>query len=294
MKNKLLIIKTLIVFSLGITEGTLAQVKLNAQNIDQVLKEMTLHEKALLVVGTGMAGVTDKANSNFGSFSKLVPGAAGTTVAIPRLGITSAVLSDGPAGVRIDPMRPYDSKTYYCTHFPIGTCLSSSWNTDLVTKVGAAIGKEAKEYGVDVMLSPGVNLHRDPLNGRNFEYYSEDPVLIGEIATAYINGIQSQGVGTSIKHYAINNQETARLGNDAQVSSRAARELYLRGFEIAIKKAHPWTVMSSYNLVNGTMTSERYDLLTTILRDEWGFKGIVMTDWMGVWILSVATKPLTV
>lgn len=281
MKNKIFHQVALGCACLGTVATTTGQVKLNAQNIDEVLKEMTLHEKALLVVGTGMAGVTDKSNSNFGSFSKLVPGAAGTTVAIPRLGITSAVLSDGPAGVRIDPTRPYDSKTYYCTHFPIGTCLSSSWNIPLVTEVGAAIGKEAKEYGVDVMLSPGVNLHRDPLNGRNFEYYSEDPVLVGEIASAYINGIQSQGVGTSIKHYAVNNQETARLGNDAQVSPRAARELYLRGFEIAIRKAQPWTVMSSYNLVNGTMTSERYDLLTTILRDEWGFKGIVMTDWMG-------------
>lgn len=260
------------------TGSAIAQPKLNANNIDEVVKAMTLHEKASLVVGTGWGEST---TATLGSFATLVPGAAGTTFSIPRLGITTMVLSDGPAGLRINPTRDYDSNTYYCTHFPIGTCLSSSWDTDLVQQVGQAIGNEVLEYGADVILGPGVCLQRNPLCGRNFEYYSEDPVLSGNIAAAYINGVQSEGVGACIKHFAFNNQETARLGNDVRIDQRAARELYLRNFEIAIKKSHPWAVMSSYNRVNGTETSERRDLLTTILRDEWGFGGIVMTDWLG-------------
>lgn len=251
--------------------------QLRADNINEVIKAMTLEEKSQLVVGTGMQGIT----SNLGQFSTIVPGAAGTTISIPRLGIPAIVLSDGPAGVRINPTRDFDSKTYYCTHFPIGTVLSSTWDINTVQAVGAAIGSEVRAYGADVLLGPGVCLMRNPLCGRNFEYYSEDPVLSGNIAAAYINGVQSKGVGTSIKHFAFNSQETARLGNDARVSQRAGRELYLKNFEIAIKKSQPWTVMSSYNNVNGVMASERRDLLTTILRDEWGFKGLVMTDWAG-------------
>lgn len=265
--------------ALAVSGMMMAQPKLTANNIDAVIKAMTLEEKATMVVGTGMAGFSN--SPVIGSSSSLVPGAAGTTAAIPRLGIPSIVLSDGPAGVRINPERNYDHNKYYATHFPIGTALACSWNTSLVGEIGKAIGEEASAYGVGVMLSPGVCLMRNPLCGRNFEYYSEDPVLSGNIAAAYISGIQSQGVGTSIKHFAFNNQETQRMGNDARVSQRAARELYLKNFEIAITKAQPWTVMSSYNLVNGTLTSESHDLLTTILRNDWGYKGLVMTDWFG-------------
>ena len=267
--------------SVLLTTATMtAQTKLRADNIDEVLKAMTLEEKAKLLVGG--ANNFFGAGAVVGGEADLVAGAAGTSPEIARLGIPATVLTDGPAGVRIDPTRKGTDKTYYATAFPIGSCLASTWNTELVSKVGEAIGNETKEYRCDVILGPGMNLHRNPLCGRNFEYYSEDPLLTGKIAAAYIQGVQKEGVGVSAKHFAVNSQETDRTSVDERVSQRAARELYLRGFEIAVRESDPWTIMASYNKVNGQFSMGNHDLLTKILRDDWGYKGIVMTDWIGI------------
>ena len=273
------IVAIMTISSLALNVSAQNAPQLRSDNIDEVLTAMTLEEKAQLLVGG--ANNFFSGGAVVGGSAETVPGAAGTTAAIPRLGIPETILTDGPAGVRINPTRNGETKTYYATAFPIGSALASTWNTDLVEEVGKAIGNETKEYRCDVILGPGMNLHRNPLCGRNFEYYSEDPVVTGKIAAAYVKGVQSEGAGTSIKHFAVNSQETERISVDERVSQRALREIYLRGFEIAVREGKPWTVMASYNRINGPFAQESRDLLTDVLRTDWGFQGIVMTDWIG-------------
>lgn len=277
----------------------------------KLAQSLSTEQKILLVVGDPNK---DIGASNLGSAGTAVPGSAGETnhcADMEPWNLAGIVLADGPAGLRLTASYDVDENghllpvdqasaigggffakkaektghtvTYYqyCTAFPIGTLLAQSWDMALIEEVGAAVAKELEEFGVTLWLAPGMNIHRNPLCGRNFEYYSEDPLLTGMMAAAMTRGVQTgKGVGTTIKHFACNNQEDNRMGSNSIVSERALREIYLRGFEIAVKTAQPMSVMTSYNEINGVHSANNADLLNRVLRDEWGFHGVVMTDWM--------------
>ena len=230
-------------------------------NIQSLIKQMTLEEKAALCTGAS----------------------AWTTTPVERLGIPEMIVSDGPHGVRRVPdIQSMGKKSLPATCFPTASCLASTWNADLIGQMGVALAEECIALNVDVLLGPGVNMKRSPLGGRNFEYFSEDPYLAGELAASFINGVQSKGVGVSLKHFAANNQEFQRFSISAEVDKRTLREIYLPAFEKAVKQAQPWTVMCSYNKINGTFASEHHELLTEILKNEWGFEGLVVSDWGAV------------
>ena len=193
---------------------------------------------------------------------------------IPKYGIPNAMTADGPAGLRFQECTGIKT-----TAFPVACLMAATWDTELMEEVASAAASEVRENGIGTWLAPAINIHRTPLCGRNFEYYSEDPFLAGKMAAAAVRGIQSNGVAASVKHFACNNKETNRRESDSRLSERALREIYLKAFEICVKEAQPWTIMSSYNIVNGIRASENRELLTDILRGEWGFKGLVTTDW---------------
>ena len=280
MTRKSLIPIACVALALIATVSCNREVQFGKSPVKKVVAAMTLEEKVNLLVGVGAWNGNDIAQE-IKDAKNLIPGCAGQTYPIPRLGIPSVMLPDGPGGLRINPTRQGDEKTYYCTSFPVATILAQTWNQQLVEEVGTAIGDEVKRYGADCLLAPALNIHRNPLLGRNFEYYSEDPVISGKTAAAMVRGVQSNGVGATIKHYALNNQETNRMANDAQVDQQTAREIYLKGFEIAVRESQPWAVMTSYNKINGTYAPENEELIEKILRQEWGFEGMVMTDWGG-------------
>ncbi len=230
-------------------------------DLETILASMTLEEKAALCTGAS----------------------AWSTTPLARLGVPEMIVSDGPHGIRrVSDIHALIQRSQPATCFPTASCSACTWDIDLLRQMGAALGQEAIALHVDVVLGPGVNMKRSPLNGRNFEYFSEDPFLAGELAASLIEGIQAQGVGTSLKHFAANNQEFQRFTISAEMDERTLREIYLPAFEKAVKQAHPWTVMCSYNKINGVLASEDHTLLTKILKEEWGFDGLVVSDWGAV------------
>jgi beta-glucosidase len=230
-------------------------------DIQTILKQMTLEEKAALCTGAS----------------------AWTTTPIERLEVPAITMTDGPHGVRrVADVNSLSAQTLPATCFPTASCQASTWNVDLIYQMAQAIAEECIALKVDIVLGPGNNMKRTPLCGRNFEYYSEDPYLAGEMASSHIRGVQSKGVGTSLKHFAVNNQEFKRFSINAEVDERTLREIYLSAFETAVKKAKPWTVMCAYNKLNGPYCSEHHQLLVEILKQEWGFDGLVVSDWGAV------------
>ena len=262
--------KTILSLSFVVTAlCSYAQPQLNANNIDEVLNALTLEEKCHLVLGCGM---------HFNDDAKF-PGTAGSTFSVPRLGIPETYCADSQQGLRMDSKRAWDHNDYYPTDFVASMTLASTWDREAAFKVGKGIGNEVREFGLDWILSPSMNLIRNPLCGRNHEYYSEDPYLSGTIAAGYVNGVQSEGTAACPKHFIANNQETNRNNNISQISQRALREIYLKAFEIMVKESNPWTIMTSYNKLNGPYAVQNHELLTTIVRDEWGWKGMYVSDW---------------
>lgn len=285
---------------------TAADVKAGKCTVEELTAQLTVEELAQLCVGT----LRLDGGSIIGNASATVPGAAGDTspVVWETRGIPSMILADGPAGLRLEPIFHTDRngailpstdpknplsgisalsnqdacETYYqyCTAIPIGWALAQSWNTGMLEEIGSMIGAEMELFGVDLWLAPALNIHRDPLCGRNFEYYSEDPRVSGKAAAAITRGVQQhKGKGVTVKHFAANSQEDNRYFTNSHIRERAIREIYLAGFEIAVKEAQPMSIMTSYNLLNGIHTANHYDLLQAVARDEWGFRGVVMSDW---------------
>jgi len=260
--------------SCAVDQQTKTENKTDNSKIEKIIKEMTLEEKVGMIVGDGRFLI----NSENEKIADVFIANRNSKMIIPRLSVKTTALTDGPSGINKGP-APEGAKDYtYTTSFPTSTCLAATWNTELVENVGKALGNEVLEYDYDLILMPALNLHRDPNCGRNFEYYSEDPLLSGKLSSSMVNGLQSNGIGATLKHFLANNQETNRRKYNAVVSQRALREIYLRGFEIAVKESQPKAIMTAYNKLNGFYTPEIPELLQDIVRKEWGFEGLYMTD----------------